>query len=347
MSEKYTQTPNFLFKKFTLSVRGWGGDNNGNWDVLDSQLALSKRADWITQGVFDSALLPVAGAGAKGVIKIGENLTLSVDTVSVTGQNVVDALGFTPMNAGLLNEPLGVPQLDGAGKILQSQLPKSSSVETYLVLNEADKLALDAQQGDIVRVLSSQKTYVLSFSAPTLPDAWVLIASPEFVDQAHVEANLTGEIASHVHDLRYAAKDHHHDDDYVKIGGNLIAELFAQGELSQAVALPGEEAPTLDYNVFSGAKLINRIRVSSISPPEVDGVAPKVEVDILAQTAPGVAPVSLFPDGDFPFITGNGGLNWVDAELQNPIPIADNSAILLRVVTCDPGFDNVLIEVFE
>lgn len=347
MSEKYTQTPNFLFKKFTLSVRGWGGDNNGNWDVLDSQLALSKRADWITQGVFSPAVLPVATGSAAGVVKVGENLTLTVDTLSLNQQNVIDALGFTPMDAALLNEPLGVPQLDGAGKILQSQLPQSSSIETYLVLTEADKIALNAQQGDLVRVLENNKTYALSFSAPSLPDAWVLIADPGFVDQAHVEANLTGEIATHTHDSRYAAKDHHHDDEYIKIGGNLIAELFAQGELSQAVALPGEEAPTLDYNVFSGAKTINRIRISSISPPEVDGVAPKVEVDILAQTAPGVAPVSLFPDGDYPFITGNGGLNWVDAELQNPIPIADNSAILLRVVTSDPGFDNVLIEVFE
>lgn len=120
--------------------------------------------------------------------------------------------------------------------------------------------------------------------------------------------------------------------------GQQIAELFAQGDLTQAGS-----TDDLDYNVIRGNKTISKIRVSGITP-----AAGSVTIDILKQTAPGNAPVTLYTTpANRPVLTATGGLNWMDATLPDVVNLTDNQALILRVVSASPDFDNVLVEVFE
>lgn len=55
-------TPNFGFKKPRPGLRGWEGDQDSNWDLVDQKLKSSQDASWIETGKLQAALLPL-GAG--------------------------------------------------------------------------------------------------------------------------------------------------------------------------------------------------------------------------------------------------------------------------------------------
>lgn len=55
-------TPNFGFKKPRPGLRGWEGDQDSNWELLDQTLKSSQNASWISSGKLEAALLPL-GAG--------------------------------------------------------------------------------------------------------------------------------------------------------------------------------------------------------------------------------------------------------------------------------------------
>jgi len=59
----------------------------------------------------------------------------------------------------------GVASLDESGKIPESQLPAIAVTDTYVVADNAERDALDVQQGDFVIVTGDNKTYVWSGSS--------------------------------------------------------------------------------------------------------------------------------------------------------------------------------------
>lgn len=64
---------------------------------------------WVTeQGYLTS--IPVASADSVGGVKIGDNITISSDTISLTGNNIISALGYTPANINDIPEiPTSLP----------------------------------------------------------------------------------------------------------------------------------------------------------------------------------------------------------------------------------------------
>lgn len=64
---------------------------------------------WVTgKGYLTS--IPVASADSVGGVKIGDNITISSDTISLTGNNIISALGYTPANINDIPEiPTSLP----------------------------------------------------------------------------------------------------------------------------------------------------------------------------------------------------------------------------------------------
>lgn len=64
---------------------------------------------WVTeQGYLTS--IPVASADSVGGVKIGDNITLSLDTISLSGDNIISALGYTPASISDIPEiPTSLP----------------------------------------------------------------------------------------------------------------------------------------------------------------------------------------------------------------------------------------------
>lgn len=71
-----------------------------------------------------------------------------------------------------------IPVLDSNGKLPSSILPSIALTETYVVANQSDMLALDAQVGDVCVVTSENKTYILATAGASTLSHWQEIVTP-------------------------------------------------------------------------------------------------------------------------------------------------------------------------
>lgn len=85
-------------------------------------------------------------------------------------------------------------KLDSNGQLPPSVLPPLAITETFVVANEAERLALNAQKGDIAIQIDNGITYILYGTDPSVAVAWVELSSPESdpVFVASPAFNITG-----------------------------------------------------------------------------------------------------------------------------------------------------------
>ncbi len=77
--------------------------------------------------------------------------------------------------------PSGLATLDGAGKVPSSQLPTLTIANTYVVADQAARLALSASVGDIAVQTDTSATYILSALPASVNGNWILITPPATV----------------------------------------------------------------------------------------------------------------------------------------------------------------------
>lgn len=92
-------TPNIGLNVPALGSNNWGGPLNYNFSQID---------------LFLSGLLPLPG------LEVGGNLVV---TGSITAGQFIGLSGGAFLTAALFDQPNGIPQLDGSGKIPASLLP--------------------------------------------------------------------------------------------------------------------------------------------------------------------------------------------------------------------------------
>lgn len=109
----------------------WGPVVNSNTDVIDVGLQAAKNASNLTSGTVPSARMPVATDSALGAVKGFTNLTISGQgLLSLSGSNVTDALGYTPVNPSSRGVANGYASLDSNGLVPSAQLSISTSQVT-------------------------------------------------------------------------------------------------------------------------------------------------------------------------------------------------------------------------
>ena len=118
----------------------------------------------------------------------------------------------------------GIATLDGDGKLLTAQLPDLSITETFVVANQSEMLALDAQQGDVAVRTDESKNYILSGSDASQIGDWTELLVP--TDTVLSVAGRTGNIV-----LAKADITDFDDADYATA---------AQGALAGSAVQPGD-----------------------------------------------------------------------------------------------------------
>lgn len=108
--------------------------------------------------------------------------------VDLTGLTTGDALVFdgtgfvadssTYQKSSEKGQADGYASLDAAGKVPASQIPDLAITDTFVVADEAGRLALDVQRGDVAVQTDTGETYILAGDDPSLDSEWVLLAEP-------------------------------------------------------------------------------------------------------------------------------------------------------------------------
>lgn len=141
----------------------------------------------------------VAGGWADaGASVLADNLFRIVDDGDATKQIAFQASGITTgttrtitmpdsnVNLGLVataiqstekGAALGVATLDAGGLIPSAQLPPLAITEVFVVANQAARLALTAQRGDVAVQTDNGLTYILSTDIPTNNADWIQITA--------------------------------------------------------------------------------------------------------------------------------------------------------------------------
>lgn len=209
------------------------GDNT--WQTLDSSIVPENGNLYWTNNRFDTRLvattsipnLQTVGTISSGVWH-GSQITDAYVSDSITVSN------YIPLSQkGVAN---GVATLDGAGKILSSQLSSFSLSDTFVVNSEAEMLnLLTAELGDVAIRLDENKSYILTTNDPTNVANWQQIITPlDFVLSVNGQygaVNLTTTDIAEGLNLYYTDS---RVDDYlntVKGVANGVASLDANGKI--------------------------------------------------------------------------------------------------------------------
>lgn len=75
-------------------------------------------------------------------------------------------------------QPNGLASLDADAKLEANQLPALAITETFVVNDEAEMLALTAQQGDVAVRLDQEKSYILTVDPPSVLANWQELLFP-------------------------------------------------------------------------------------------------------------------------------------------------------------------------
>lgn len=293
----FTLTPNFGLRLYQPGARGWGGDMNLNLSTIDAQLkSIGDTAAAAGSGLISSTRLPVAGLTTPGAVSVGAHLTLDAASgaLSLSQQNVLNALIFTPVDAAKLGQPSGVATLGLDSKLVASQFPATLPVAngaaltnlTYGQLGGALPAATlsAALTGDMVQVALG---YVPADAART-PDYSLLIAELSTNGQLSL-AGPTLDVDYQVVPLAKRVRRIIVSCDNSPTSGNIQLDLFLQtGSSQSAVSLFNANLKPvlvcsggLSYVVLSGTLLPDdpmipagsalRLRILG-APPDADNL---------------------------------------------------------------------------
>jgi hypothetical protein len=87
----------------------------------------------------------------------------------------INSTAVSPDEVGVAD---GVAELDGNAKVLTSQLPSLVVTETDVVTDKTERLALDAEKGDIAVQENESQSYILKGSDPSVDSNWTILQSP-------------------------------------------------------------------------------------------------------------------------------------------------------------------------
>jgi hypothetical protein len=144
---------------------------------------------------FLSKILALAGIGVRNQTDNKEALinvspsqaagsTISVDLPAVSGQLAIKSEVVLASEKGVAN---GVATLDGSGHVPSTQLPPYAISEVFVVANQAARLALTAQVGDVAVQTDTSVTYILQSAPPSVNSNWVVISSTNAVTAVNGE----------------------------------------------------------------------------------------------------------------------------------------------------------------
>jgi hypothetical protein len=137
---------------------------------------------------------------------------------AIYGRDVRDALhnSIKAVNTDVENiktatgKPNGYATLDSYGKVLQTQLPNLSIIDTFVVNSQAAMLALNAQKGDLAVRTDLSKTFVLKASPANSVSNWQELLTPP--DRVLSVAGKTGNVIVTKADVGLGNADNTADD---------------------------------------------------------------------------------------------------------------------------------------
>lgn len=137
----------------------------------------------------------------------------------------------------------GVAELDSSSKILSSQLPSLTITETDVVADKTERLALDAEKGDVAIQQDKNQSYILKGTDPTLDSEWTVLQSPT--------SDLTS-VFGRTGDVTAQSNDYTHD----QIGGQASDDhhtRYSDSEAISAINTDTDHGSTASHNYFSGS----------------------------------------------------------------------------------------------
>jgi hypothetical protein len=136
-----------------------------------------------------------------------DNTTDADKPVSTATQEALDE----KVGTALLAQPNGVATLGADGKVPTSQMGSLSPANTYVVLDQTERLALtSALKGDFAVESLTNTTWILADNAPTVLASWVQVVTPASVVSV---AGKTGAVALVKADVGLTDVDNTSDDD--------------------------------------------------------------------------------------------------------------------------------------
>jgi hypothetical protein len=126
------------------------------------------------------------------------------------GSVTINSTAISPNEKGAAD---GVAELDSSAKIPTAQLPSIAVTETDVVADQTERLALDAETGDIAVQQDENQSYILKGSDPSLDSEWAILETPT-ADVASVFGR-TGQITASSGDYTHSqianvsSNDHH------------------------------------------------------------------------------------------------------------------------------------------
>ena len=156
-------------QEYKIAVVQFG--NLEDKDVMAIAKEMSKEVDWyIFEDDADgyqlatkndianaSYSLPKASSSVLGGVKIGSHITVNDGVISITEEDVVEALGFTPVGSGEVGKANGIAQLGSDGKVPSSQLP--SYVDDVVEATAKANFPTEGETGKIYVDKTTNKTY--------------------------------------------------------------------------------------------------------------------------------------------------------------------------------------------
>jgi hypothetical protein len=144
---------------------------------------------------FLSKVLALAGIGVRNQTDNKEALinvspsqpassTISIDLPAASGQLAIKSEVVLASEKGVAG---GVATLDGSGHVPSTQLPPYAISEVFVVADQAARLALVAQVGDIAVQTDTSVTYILQSAPPSVNSNWVVISSTNAVTAVNGE----------------------------------------------------------------------------------------------------------------------------------------------------------------
>ncbi len=128
---------------------------------------------------------PILAAGEIGIetdtrrIKFGDGETHWNDIEYAIVNN-----NGTPLTSDDYNQPDGVAQLDGSGYIKTANLPPLAKITVHSVANQAARLALTVEPGDIAIQSDTGTSYVLQSSPATTNANWKELTATKAIQDA-------------------------------------------------------------------------------------------------------------------------------------------------------------------
>lgn len=149
-------------------------------------------ADWKYFAGRGSSTSPVPGTTYLEAVRVAD---ASIDAIEVAG--TVDGL-VAANEKGVAD---GVAELDSNGTVASSQVPDLAITRTHSVSDEAERLALAVEEGDIAVQTDTETTYIFTGGDPSVSDNWTAIVvnvvdeidgeviTPNTVDSETIEAD--------------------------------------------------------------------------------------------------------------------------------------------------------------